>query len=227
MCCANCVEPSPDLTFLGQAGHVDPLDGWRGSSHKRPMSRLLQSNESGFTISAINKYMLGSRWPYGATGLNTGCTSDAQASAKHNTQIPGPAIYTDNPDSQLIHTKHHPTPPDTGPSPLPTPHLHHRNQNTDTRPTAPVHTGLVKPKPNPLIHSPPSPPTQPRAKHIHISHTPPTPLIPRTTLIHNMLAALDRIPEPRVPPTCHGLTTTTPHPSPTPALPSPCRCTRC
>ena len=36
--------------------------------------------------------------------LNTGCTSYAQVSAKHNTQIPGTAIYTDNPDSHLTHT---------------------------------------------------------------------------------------------------------------------------
>ena len=36
--------------------------------------------------------------------LNTGCTSDAQVSAKHNTQIPRPAIYTENPDSQLTQT---------------------------------------------------------------------------------------------------------------------------
>ena len=38
------------------------------------------------------------------TGLNTGCTSDVQISAKHNTQIPGPAIYTENPDSHLTQT---------------------------------------------------------------------------------------------------------------------------
>ena len=38
------------------------------------------------------------------TGLNTGCTSDVQVSAKHNTQIPGPAIYTENPDSHLTQT---------------------------------------------------------------------------------------------------------------------------
>ena len=37
-CCANCVEHSrpqvwgPDLLFWGQAGHADPLDGWRCSS---------------------------------------------------------------------------------------------------------------------------------------------------------------------------------------------------
>ena len=85
------------------------LDGWRCSSQKRIMSRLiqvrlLQTNKSGFTISAINKYMLGSRYPWCATGLNTGCTSDAQVFAKHNTQLPGSAIYTDNPDSQFTPT---------------------------------------------------------------------------------------------------------------------------
>ena len=40
----------------------------------------------------------------GATGLNTVCTSDVQVSAKHNTQITGPAIYTENPDSHLTQT---------------------------------------------------------------------------------------------------------------------------
>ena len=59
-----------------------------------------------------------------------------------------------------------------------------------------------------------SPPMPPRAKHIHISHTPPTHHITRTTLIQCTSAALDTI---RVPPTCHARTT--PHPSPTPALP--------
>ena len=49
-------------------GHADRLDEWRCSSEKRVMSRLilvrqLQTNESGFVISAINKYMLGSRYP--------------------------------------------------------------------------------------------------------------------------------------------------------------------
>ena len=44
-CCANCVEPfrseqwAPDLPFLGHAGHVYPLDGWRCCSQKRVMSR--------------------------------------------------------------------------------------------------------------------------------------------------------------------------------------------
>ena len=101
-CCANCVEPSspqqwgPDEPFCGQAGHADPLNGWRCFSQKRVMSRIIQvrqhqTNESGFVVYAINKYMLGSRYP-------------AQVSAKHNTQISGPAIYTDNPDSYLTQT---------------------------------------------------------------------------------------------------------------------------
>ena len=79
--------------------------------------------------------------------------------------------------------------------------------------TPPVPRGLVKPKPNSLIHSPPSPPTPPRAKHIHMSHTPPTPLTSTSPV-------LDKTPEPRVP-LIHTLTATTPHPYPTPALPSP------
>ena len=52
--------------------------------------------------------------------------------------------------------------------------------------------------------------TQPRAKHIHISHTPPPPLIPNTS------AVLDTILEPHVPPTCKVFTTATPPPSPKP-----------
>ena len=52
----------PAKAFFGQAGHADPLDGWRCSSQNRVMSgliqvRQLQTNESGFVISAINKYM--------------------------------------------------------------------------------------------------------------------------------------------------------------------------
>ena len=71
-----------NLPVFGQAGHADLLDGWRCFLQKRVMSRLIQvrqhqTNESVFVISSINKYMLGSRYPYGATGLNTGCTSDA------------------------------------------------------------------------------------------------------------------------------------------------------
>ena len=67
---------------------------------------------------------------------------------------------------------------------------------------------LVELKPNPLIHSPPL--LRHRPKHIHISHNLPTPLIPHTTLIPSTSSALDTIPEPRVQPPCHALTTTSP-----------------
>ena len=50
-------------------------------------------------------------------------------------------------------------------------------------------------------------------QHIHMSHTPPTPLTSTSPV-------LDKTPEPRVP-LIHALTATTPHPDPTPALPSP------
>ena len=54
------------FTVFGQAGHADPLDGWRCSSQKWVISRLIQvrqhqTNESGFVISAIKKYMTSKR----------------------------------------------------------------------------------------------------------------------------------------------------------------------
>ena len=73
------------------------------------------------------------------------------------------------------------------------------------------------PKPNSLIQSSPSPPTLPRAKHIHMSPTSPTPL---TTSISSTSLILSKTPKPRVP-LIHALTATTPSPDPTPALPSP------
>ena len=99
-------------------------------------------------------------------------------------------------------------PPTHSPSTPPTPpQPKHRHMSN----TPPVPRGLVKPKSNYLIHSPPSPPTPPRAKHI--PHTRPTPLTSTSPV-------LDKTPEPRVP-LIHALTATTPHPDPTPALPSP------
>ena len=95
--------------YFGQAGHAGPLDGWRCSSLNWVMSRQIQVrqthiNKSGFGISAINKYTLKSRYLQDAIELNTVCTWEAQVSAKHHIQIPGPAIYTENPDSQLTQT---------------------------------------------------------------------------------------------------------------------------
>ena len=57
----------------------------------------------------------------------------------------------------------------------------------------------------------------PRAKHLQMSHTLPTPL---TTLITSTSPALAKTPESRVP-LIYALTPTTPPPDPTPALPSP------
>ena len=69
---------------------------------------------------------------------------------------------------------------------------------------------MVKPKPNSLIVLTPlsNHTTPPRAKHIHMSHTPPTPLTSTSPV-------LDKTPEPRVP-LIHALTATTPHPDHTP-----------
>ena len=93
----------------------------------------------------------------------------------------------------------HPATPPTPPQPK---HIH-------TPYTLP---GLVKP--DPILSSA-------RAKHMHISHTLQTLLIPRTTLIPNMSDALYTILEPCAPSTCTALSTTTPPPSPTPAFPFP------
>ena len=46
-----------------------------------------------------------------------------------------------------------------------------------------------------------------------------------TATIHSMSDALDTIPEPRVPPTSHTLTATTPHPSPYQHFRHPCTLT--
>ena len=124
--------------------------------------------------------------------MNTGCNSDAHVSAEQNTQIPGPTIYTKNPDSQHTHRPtHRPTP--IPPQYKPTSHTH------------PVPTGLVKPKPNRLIHSPPyllpRPSNTFRFHTLHFSHAPHSSLSRHTA--H----------EPRVRPIYShpALTGTTPH----------------
>ena len=128
--------------------------------------------------------------------------------------------YLNLPSTQRIqtHTSHilNTTPPlptlVQAPYPLPT-YTTHTTATKHMSNTPPVLTGLVKPKPNSLIHSPHSPPTPLRAKHIHMSHTPPTPLTSTSPV-------LDKTPEPRVP-LIHALTTTTHPPDYIPALPSP------
>ena len=134
-----------------------------------------------------------------------------QVSAKHNTQIPGPAIYTDNPDSH----RHNTTPPlptlVQAPYPLTTYTTATKTQTHVQHSPCPQRIGKAQTQvSHPLT---PSPPTPPRAKHKHMSHTPPTPLTSTSP-------ELDKTPEPRVP-HIHALTATTPHPDPTPALPSP------
>ena len=133
-------------------------------------------------------------------------------------------IYMDLPSTQIIQTRtshrHNTTPPlqtlVQTPYPLPT----YTTNTTATKTQTHVQhspcshrIGKVQTQSShPLsTHAAPS------QTHTYLT-TPPTPHIPRTTLIHNTSAALDTIPEPRVLPTCPALTT--PHPSPTPALPS-------
>ena len=105
--------------------------------------------------------------------------------------------YTDNwtcylhKESRLTHTQ---------PTPLKTTYRHTSN-------TPLVPTGLIKPKPNPLT---PIISKTARPKHIHISHTPPTLLIPHSS--PNTSAAQDTIHEPRGQHTysCPTLTATIP-----------------
>ena len=77
---------------------------------------------------------------------------------------------------------------------------HHRNPNTDTCHTLSLCVQYWQ-IPNPILsssHHHNSHP--PRAKHIHISDTPPTPLTPCITLISITSSAQDTTLEPRVPP---------------------------
>ena len=89
-------------------------------------------------------------------------------------------------------------------------HLHRESRLTPHTDITPPHRS--RPLSKPPTHSPPTPPTPPQPKHIHMSHTLPTPLTSTSPV-------LDKTPEPRVP-LIHALTATTPHPDPTPALPS-------
>ena len=96
-------------------------------------------------------------------------TSDAQVSVKNNTQIPGPAIYTGNPDITPLHPSRPWSKPLTHSPPTPPQPKHTHVQHS----TCSHRIGNAQTQ-----SSHPSLPTLPRAKHIHISHTPPTPLIP-------------------------------------------------
>ena len=141
--------------------------------------------------------------------------------------------YLDLPSTQINQThtshRHNTTPPLPtlvhAPYPLPTYTTHttatktqthvqhspcpHRIGKAQTQFSYPFTTSSPTP--------PPSPPIPPRAKHIYMPHTPPTPL---TTLISSTSPVLDKTPEPRVP-LIHTLSANTPPPDPTPTLLSP------
>ena len=57
------------------------------------------------------------------------------------------------------------------PTPLPIPPTPPQPKHRHTSNTPPVPTGLVKPKPNPLIHSPPLHSRRPRQIHIHLTYS--------------------------------------------------------
>ena len=127
--------------------------------------------------------------------------------------------YLDLPSTQRIQThtshRHNTTPPlpthVQAPYPLPTYTTATKTQTHVQHSTCPQRIGKAQTQfSHPL--TPRSTHTA-RAKHIHMSHTPPTPLTSTSPV-------LDKTPEPRVP-LIHTLTATTPHPDPTPALPSP------
>ena len=90
----------------------------------------------------------------------------------------------------------------------PTPHSPPQPKHRHTSNTPPASTGLVKPKPNPHIDSPPHLPRRPEPNR-HTFHT-----IHQLLLSHipHSSLALDSIHEPHVSPTCscHALNTTTP-----------------
>ena len=201
----NYVEPSRPQQWEHKLGKSTMRTRWMAgtASQKRVMSRLiqvrqLQMNKSGFAISAINKYMLGSRYPSGATGLKLG--------APQMRRYPPSTIhrYVDLPSTQIIQTHTDITPSQPlqtlvqAPSP---PTLQPKHRHTSN--PSPVPTGLVKPKPNPLIHSPCRP-----SQNTYTFYTLHQLLIPHTTLINNTSVALDTIPEPRV---RHALHSPQPH----------------
>ena len=127
--------------------------------------------------------------------------------------------YLDLPSTQIIQThtshRHNTTPPlptlVQAPYPLPTHTTAPKTQTHVQHSPCPHRIGKAQTQfSHPL--TPLSTHTA-RAKHIHMSHTPPTPL-------KSTSPVLDKTPEPCVP-LIHALTTTTHHPDPTSALLSP------
>ena len=111
-CCANCVEPSrtqqwgPDLPFFWAcepAGCLALLLTKAGDVETNPGPTTL--NKQVWICDICHKQIhVRKQISIRCNRMNTWCTSDVQVSAKHNTQIPGPAIYTDNPDSHFTQT---------------------------------------------------------------------------------------------------------------------------
>ena len=69
-----------------------------------PRRTWLESVEADMAVLEIDKEDVHDRKKWRRNVMKRKSTSDVQVSNKHNTQIPGPAIYTDNPDSQLTQT---------------------------------------------------------------------------------------------------------------------------
>ena len=224
-CCANCVDRSPsqqygaDLRLFRQAGHADPLDGWRCSSQKPgdvETNPGPTSNKRVWICDICYKQIhvrkqISIRCNRIEHWVHLRCAGIRQAQ------------YTDTWTCHLhresrLTTHTDITPPQQtlvqAPYPLPT----YTTHTTATKPQThvqhppPCSHWIVKAQTQSSHPLTPLSTHAARAKHIHISHTPPTTHIPHTSLINNTSDALDTIPEPRVPPTCPALTT--PHAPP-------------
>ena len=201
--------------MCGKAGHADPLNGWccsnpgPTSTHKHVwISDICHKQIHGRKQISIRCNRI-EHW------VHLRCAGICQELY----------IYLDLSSTQIIRThnshRHNTTPPLQTLVQAPT-----HSPHTPPTPPQPKHTSTI-----PCSHrigkaqTQSSHPLTTLSTHAAPSqthtHTPSTPFIPRTTLIHSTSAALDTIPEPRVSPTCPALTTTTPHPSSTYALPSP------
>ena len=107
-CCANCVEPSrpqqcgPDLPCFwasrpcGPAGWLALLLTKVGDVETNPGPTTSHKRVWIYDVCYKQIYVR-KQISIRCNMMNTGCTSDA-----HNTQITGPAIYTENPDSHLL-----------------------------------------------------------------------------------------------------------------------------
>ena len=115
--------------------------------------------------------------------------------------------HNNNPPSQTLTLADHPLSPNTT-------HTHTTATETQTHiPFLPCSSRIGKAQSQSCHPLTPTPTTPPRAKHLHMSHRPPTPL---TTLISSTPPALDKHLNHVYHPYTHS-----PPTDPTPALPSP------